>query len=108
MSCDWHGCVRFKPAIAWPNYSGCDHNASQEIILKPKQSHVLDFGYVFSERKTSNPTYIRAGFRVITTSMLHQENSFSYENNDRLKIFLDDAKYSDKDFIWSNQIKIVF
>jgi len=108
MSCDWHGCVRLKPQIAGPNYWGCDKNVPQEIILKPKQSHVLDFEYGFSKRKAVHPVLIRAGFRVITQLPETTDITENKPEPSRLSIFSDNPKYTDKDFIWSNKIKIAF
>jgi hypothetical protein len=112
MTCDWHGCVRLKP-IGGPNFFGCDRNFPEKITLKPNESHVLESEYKFFKPKLNRPTKISAGFRVIT--QLPKANDITDTKEDlnnptpnRLSIFSDDLKYTDKDFIWSNKISIIF
>lgn len=109
MTCDWHGCVRLKP-IGFPNYFGCDHNFPEKITLNPNEFHVLQFEFKFFKPKLNHSIKISAGFRIITQipkvdDITESTNKFT---PNRLSIFSDDLKYTDKDFIWSNKISIIF
>ena len=107
MSCNWHPFVRITPRIAWPNFHSCDRNTPEEIILKPNEYHILDFEYAFLKSKVLHPVQIRAGFRVVSDD-LYQKIVASGRWDARFEILHDNPKYTDKDFIWSNSVKIAF
>ena len=110
MSCDWDGCTRLKPQIGNRSSSGCDRNVCEKITLKPNEFHVLQSEYFFDKPKLNHSIKVSAGFRVITKMPKAEditENTDEFTPN-RLSIFSDDLKYTDKDFIWSNNISIIF
>ena len=101
MTCSWHGCVRFAPAIAFPNYFGCDRNFPEKITLKPKDTFKLDFNYSFLlKKKLQRSIILSVGVRIVTAVPDDFTKSMS--------VFFDDPKYTNKDFIWSKSISIAF
>lgn len=106
MTCSWWGLVRTKPSVGGPHVFGCDGNYAKRIVLKPGESHRLEEEFAFVKK---NRLQFQVGFRVIT-EMPEAESITepSKSSTSRLNIFNDGPQYTDKDFLWSNKISIVF
>ncbi len=110
MTCSWWGCVRTRPSTGGPHVFGCDRNFPEKITLRPGEFHKLEEEFAFVRKKRLQ---FQVGFRVIT-ELPETESLSEFINNPikspskRLSIFSDGPQYTDKDFIWSNELMIVF
>jgi hypothetical protein len=111
MTCSWDWNISFSPGNAYRNYMGCDKNIPQTITLKPKESFVLEDNFKLSDSTVNYPISISAGFRVTKPLPLYSgpDETLIMENvRASFNQFDYNAKYTYKDYIWSNPISIMF